>query len=149
MVLKETLLAEPELSAGEHNLTTLLALIDRRRESLEEASWTLGQRLYFERPRDFVRRMETYWKAWHEDIPATRRALQQNVQTKARLAQLRKELLSGPELLSTREAAALMGTTTRKIRAAIYNGRLKATKVGRFWVIRKDSLPANTPPLPG
>ena len=43
VVLKETLLAEPELSEGNQNLTTLLALIDRRRSSLEEASWTLGQ----------------------------------------------------------------------------------------------------------
>ena len=141
VVLKETLLAEPELSDGELNLTTLLALIDRRRASLEEASWTLGQRLYFERPRDFVKRIETYWKAWQDDIPVTRTALQKNVQTRARLALLRNELLNGSELISTREAATQLGTTTRKIRADIYSGRLKAVKVGRFWVIRKDSLP--------
>ena len=141
VVLKETLLAEPELSAGDLNLTTLLALIDRRRASLEEASWTLGQRLYFERPRDFVKRIETYWHAWQQDIPATRTALQKNVQTKARLAEMRRELLSGSELLSTREAAVIMGTSTRKVRADIYNGRLKAIKVGRFWVVRRDSLP--------
>ena len=75
VVLKETLLAEPELSEGDLNLITLFALMDRRRKELEEASWTLGQRLYSERPGDFMRRIETYWEAWQHDPPATRVAL--------------------------------------------------------------------------
>lgn len=140
VVLKETLLAEPELSEGNLNLTTLLALIDRRRKGLEEACWTLGQRLYFEKPDDFVQRIETYWNAWHDDVPATRAALEKSVQSKAELAKLRKDLLKGSELISTREAADLLGVSPGKIRSDIYKGRLKAIKVGRFWVIRKDSL---------
>lgn len=72
VVLKETLLTEPELSEGDINLTTLLALIDRRRAGLEEASRPLGQRLYCERPRDFVERIETYWKEWQDAVPVTR-----------------------------------------------------------------------------
>jgi excisionase family DNA binding protein len=140
VVLKETLLAEPELSEGNLNLTTLLALIDRRRKGLEEACWTLGQRLYFEKPDDFVQRIETYWNAWHDDVPATRAALEKSVQSKAALAKLRKDLLKGSELVSTREAADLLGVSPGKIRSDIYKGRLKAIKVGRFWVIRKDSL---------
>lgn len=141
VVLKETLLAEPELSKGNQNLTTLLALIDRRRQSLEEASWTLGQRLYVERPKDFVRRIQTYWDAWQRDAPATRTALQKSLLEKEELELLKKQLLDGSSLLSTREAAAELGTTVGKIRKDIKKGRLQAEKVGSFWVIRKDSLP--------
>ncbi|MFN2171327.1 MAG: CHAD domain-containing protein [Candidatus Promineifilaceae bacterium] len=79
VVLKETLLAEPPLSAGELNLITLLALLDRRRRYLEEASWTLGQRLYAERPKDFARRIAAYWEAWQQDPPQTREALLNSV----------------------------------------------------------------------
>jgi excisionase family DNA binding protein len=140
VVLKETLLAEPELAEGNQNLTTLLALIDRRRQSLEEASWTLGQRLYVERPGDFVRRIQTYWDAWQRDTPATRTALQKSLQEKEELEVLKKQLLDGSSLLSTREAATELGTTVGKIRKDIKKGRLQAEKVGRFWVIRKDSL---------
>ena len=142
VVLKEILLAEPELSEGNQNLTTLLALTDRRRQSLEEASWTLGKRLYFERPRDFVRRIKTYWEAWQQDNPATRSALQKSVAEKEQLQALRKALLDGSALLSTRETAELLGKSTGQVRADIRSGRLKGGKVGRFWVIRRDSLPA-------
>lgn len=78
VVLKETLLTEPELSEGDINLTTLLALIDRRRAGLEEASRPMGQRLYCERPRDFVGRIETYWKEWQDAVPVTRTAPQES-----------------------------------------------------------------------
>jgi CHAD domain-containing protein/8-oxo-dGTP pyrophosphatase MutT (NUDIX family) len=75
VVLKKTLLAEPELSKDNQNLVSLLALIDRRRQNLEVASWTLGQRLYSEKPKDFVKRIVTYWDAWQHDPPITQAAL--------------------------------------------------------------------------
>ena len=92
VVLKETLLAEPELSGGNLNLVTLFALMDRRRQELEEASWTLGQRLYSERPQDFVRRIETYWKAWQHDPPATRAALMNSARQREESAFKEKSL---------------------------------------------------------
>jgi excisionase family DNA binding protein len=138
--LKETLLTEKELFENEPNLVTLLALLDRRRASLEGASWTLGQRLYHEDPQAFVERISTYWDAWQNDVPAMREALQRSVETKADLAAAASD---GFQLLSTSEAAKLMGISTKKLRAAIKDGRLQAWKIGRFWVIRRDKLPAD------
>ncbi len=137
--LKATLLSENELFAAENNLVALLALIDRRRSSLERASWTLGQRLYYERPREFVGRIGAYWDAWQADLPATSEALQKNAHS-SDIASA-QEVADGAQLLSTRQVAERLGTTARKVRADIRGGQLQASKVGRFWVIAKDNLP--------
>ena len=139
MELKETLLTEPEFS-GDRNLITLLALLDRRRAGLEEASWTLGQRLYHEGPRAFVERISTYWEAWQNDLPAMRAALQRSVEQKTETELYGSD---GLTLLSTREAAEQLGISAKKLRAAIASGQVQALKVGRFWVIRSDQLPAD------
>lgn len=68
--LRETLLAEAELFGDEQNLTTLLALADRRRRQLEEASLALGRRLYAERPRAFTRRIASFWETWQGEEPS-------------------------------------------------------------------------------
>ena len=60
-VLHETL----EHSAGELkvDLDAVFGLIDHRREQLQAEAIVLGQRLYAERPKEFVARMRRYWKA--------------------------------------------------------------------------------------
>ena len=40
-------------------------------------------------------------------------------------------------MLTTTEAADLMGVTPRRVRALITSGRLRARKVGRDWQIRR------------
>jgi hypothetical protein len=42
----------------------LVAWIDEERLTLEAAAQPLGQRLYFESPKRFTKRLETYWQAW-------------------------------------------------------------------------------------
>ena len=42
----------------------LVALIDQRRGELEVEAHRLGERIYVERPKAFVRRFEVYWRAW-------------------------------------------------------------------------------------
>jgi hypothetical protein len=51
------------------DLEALIALIDRRRGELQlEAKW-LGERVYAERPRAFIGRLQVYWQAWRSDAP--------------------------------------------------------------------------------
>jgi len=44
--------------------SALVALIDRRRRELEEEVRPLGRRIYADRPRVFIGRMEAWWDAW-------------------------------------------------------------------------------------
>lgn len=61
-VLQHLLVEHPELSSDEtHEM--LLGLIEQRRSELQQSAWPLGQRLYAEKPKAFVRRMAAYWDA--------------------------------------------------------------------------------------
>jgi CHAD domain-containing protein len=42
----------------------LVEMIDRRRAELQSQARPLGDRVYAEKPRDFSRRIESYWAAW-------------------------------------------------------------------------------------
>lgn len=44
------------------------------------------------------------------------------------------------DLISTEQAAADLGVSRRRVQALIKSGRLKATKVGRVYVIRPKDL---------
>jgi hypothetical protein len=58
---------EPERYGGQANVTQFLALADRHQRELRNNSLALGQRLYEEKPREFVRRMEKLWDVWQND----------------------------------------------------------------------------------
>lgn len=45
----------------------LAARTDERSRDLRAAALTLGQRIYAERPRDYLARIRSYWKAWRND----------------------------------------------------------------------------------
>jgi excisionase family DNA binding protein len=45
-----------------------------------------------------------------------------------------------PKLLSTGEAASMIGCTPQHLRLLIRTGRLKGTRVGRAWVVRDSDL---------
>jgi len=59
------------------------------------------------------------------------------------LSRTRRETLGEPVLegwITTREAAALTGYTTAYIRQLAIRGRVEAQKVGRDWLISRESL---------
>jgi CHAD domain-containing protein len=45
-------------------------LIQRRRGELQKNAFRLGDELYRDRPKDFVRRLKVYWKAWRAERKA-------------------------------------------------------------------------------
>jgi excisionase family DNA binding protein len=48
--------------------------------------------------------------------------------------------LGGMELLSTRQAAAQLGISTRRVRMLIAAGALRAQQLGREWIIEAGAL---------
>ena len=48
--------------------------------------------------------------------------------------------MDNKELISTKQAADLMGWTSRYVVMLVNEGRLKAQKIGRDWVIRREDL---------
>jgi CHAD domain-containing protein len=67
-VLREALSSmDPDISA---DLGPLLAAIDHRRAQLQAGAVLVGERLYAEKPKAFLRRMHRYWKAWRAEIRA-------------------------------------------------------------------------------
>ena len=67
-VLKELVLSQPERFDRQNTLSTLTALIDRRREELQSSAMFLGRRIYTEKPRNFVDRLGNYWQIWQSEI---------------------------------------------------------------------------------
>jgi CHAD domain-containing protein len=65
-VLREDL-HQRRLGAAETQ--TLETAIDRRQGELAGEAFSLGQRLYAERPKDFERRLRRYWRAWRLSEP--------------------------------------------------------------------------------
>ena len=53
--------------AGDQRL--LLELIDQRRGELQFAASSLGERIYSEKPKKFVKRLEARWKLWRKREP--------------------------------------------------------------------------------
>jgi CHAD domain-containing protein len=49
---------------GEEQTAALAVAIDRRQEELAAEAFPLGHRLYAERPKQFSRRLQQYWRAW-------------------------------------------------------------------------------------
>ena len=66
-VLRELVVREGAQWAAPGTLMRLLDLIDVRRGELQHAAAQLGQRLYADRPKAFLRRLHTYWQAWRAD----------------------------------------------------------------------------------
>ena len=60
-VLAEDLDARAGLVAGREEFQTLIA---RRQAQLLGAALELGERLYAEKPKPFLRRLRGYWRAW-------------------------------------------------------------------------------------
>jgi CHAD domain-containing protein len=68
-VLRQTLTDDPARFGSEKDLEMLFALIDRRREELEEEALLLGSRLFQDPPKVFARRLQGYWTVWRNLAP--------------------------------------------------------------------------------
>jgi CHAD domain-containing protein len=63
-ILAHKFLEEPDRFPDRATIHTLADLITHRRALLQEQAMTLGHRLYEEKPRIFVDRLQEYWRAW-------------------------------------------------------------------------------------
>ena len=64
VVLREKIVAEPNLYGAQEETDLVLDLIDKYQKELRDNSLLLGERIYEERPRQFMRRMKHLWLAW-------------------------------------------------------------------------------------
>lgn len=62
--LRQYLLHETATVSDPMDLESLLEAIDDRRRKLQQTAMTLGDRVYAEKPADFLERMGNYWNAW-------------------------------------------------------------------------------------
>ena len=67
-VLKQFILDRPARFDRQNLLATLTGLIDRRREELQSKAIFLGQKIYTEKPGNFVDRLGSYWQIWQGEI---------------------------------------------------------------------------------
>lgn len=65
----------PDRYGTEKNVQIFLALAAQYQKDLRQDAMSLGQRVYEEKPRQFVRNMSKLWDAWHEQ-PDSRNAIQ-------------------------------------------------------------------------
>lgn len=68
---------EPEKYGDQESLSLFLSLAAQYQKELRDNSIALGQRLYEEKPREFVRRMEKLWEVWQHD-PKSLKQLQKD-----------------------------------------------------------------------
>jgi CHAD domain-containing protein len=65
-VLRQMLTHDPERFGSPQALERLVALIDRRRQELEEEANFLGYRFFQDSPKDFAQHLKGYWTAWRK-----------------------------------------------------------------------------------
>lgn len=64
-VLWQTVQQQPALLGHEGDSERLREVIDQRQTQLRATAWSMGQRVFAEKPKPFTRRMQCYWDAWH------------------------------------------------------------------------------------
>jgi D-xylono/L-arabinono-1,4-lactonase len=69
-VLRDTVMAEMSRPIRATTLQALLELVEDRQTHLRERACRIGRRVYVERPQDFGRRFQGYWRAWRSEAPA-------------------------------------------------------------------------------
>lgn len=65
--LRQLLLSRPDLFTDEEDMEDLIKGLNRRQAELKQFARQLGERIYVEKPKAFVKRMEGYWQAWQAD----------------------------------------------------------------------------------
>jgi CHAD domain-containing protein len=67
-VLRQTLQDDPGAAPHREAADALAGLADARRLELQRAAKLLGDRIYADKPRAFMRRLEAYWDAWRRPL---------------------------------------------------------------------------------
>ena len=65
-VLQEFVAKQPK-RFDRQSISDLTALIDRRREELQPKAISIGRRIYTEKDKRFVKRLNNYWQIWREE----------------------------------------------------------------------------------
>lgn len=65
-IFKQTILKQAEWFKDEGELEILLGMVNQRRNSLQNSAFPLGRKIYAEKPKDFVKRIQVYWQTWEE-----------------------------------------------------------------------------------
>ena len=66
-VLQEFVSNQPERFDRQNTLESLNALIDLRRQELQPKAIFIGRRIYTEKDKRFVKRLNNYWKIWQKE----------------------------------------------------------------------------------
>jgi CHAD domain-containing protein len=64
VVLRQTVLAEPAFFGNDNEIGLLVSLMDKYHKELRDNALSVGERVYDEKPRLFIRRMQHIWDAW-------------------------------------------------------------------------------------
>jgi CHAD domain-containing protein len=48
------------------SIEPLEKIVFKQRKKLQQASWSIGERIYVEKPKDFVKRIRSYWKSYEK-----------------------------------------------------------------------------------
>jgi len=65
--LRRILTENPQLVSDKREALALVTLIDLRRSELEMIARPLGERIYYDKPQAFVKRMAAYWEIWQNE----------------------------------------------------------------------------------
>lgn len=66
-ILRDVVIEQLEDSDDRIEIEAFVALIDQRRNELQEEARVLGLRIYADKPRAFASRAEAYWRAWRTE----------------------------------------------------------------------------------
>lgn len=70
-VFRKTIRSDPDAFGDVRRLQAMLGLLDRRRAELQTLARPLGRRLFAEKPKHHVRRLDGYWVAWIKEAETT------------------------------------------------------------------------------
>ena len=66
-ILRDVVTEQLEDSDNRTEIEAFVALIDQRRNELQQEAKVLGLRIYADKPRAFALRAEAYWLAWRTE----------------------------------------------------------------------------------
>ena len=133
-VLRRLVLEISSHFGDERELMRLVHLIDQKRLELEALARPLGERIYSDRPKSFVQRLETYWKAWQSEAQTRQDKLIYRIQQASPAI-----LLDESAWFTTAEIAERLEISPEKVRKLIHTQKLPAEKVGTTWIIKSGS----------
>ena len=129
-VLRRTVLDNPDGFVEEKELLLLVTLIDQKRLALQAAARPLGERIYFDPPQIFTRRINRYWKAWRAEDERQQVKIIHKIQKASP-----PSMHSVNGWLTTGEIACRLEISPAKVRELIRAGKLPAEKVGNIWIV--------------